>query len=145
MRNLLILAAACGLAACAKSGPPTVQALDPWCRPAPAGALSAACYLTLTSNGDDRLVSVASPAADKVEVHTMDMTGGIMRMGPLTDGLKLPRNKAVALTPGAEHVMLIGPKAEVAVGTSVSLTLTFDKAPPLMVTAPVRPAVLPGG
>ncbi len=89
--------------------------------------------------------AVASPAADKVEVHTMDMTGGIMRMGPLTDGLKLPRNKAVALTPGTEHVMLIGPKAEVAVGTSVTLTLTFDKAPPLTVTAPVRPAVLPGG
>ena len=148
MRALILTLAVAGaaLAACGPSNaPPMVQALDAWCRPAPEGALSAACYLTLTSNGDDRLVSVATPAADKAEVHTMSMDGGIMRMAPLADGLALPRNKAVALTPGAEHLMLVGPRETFSEGRTISLTLTFEKAPAMTISATVRPAPLPGG
>ncbi len=64
----------------AQAAPAKVQVTDAWCRAVPAGALSSACYLTLTAKTDDRLVSVQTSAAASAEVHSMDMSGGMMRM-----------------------------------------------------------------
>jgi len=124
--------------------PATVAVTDAWCRPTPAGALAAACYLTLTASADDRLAGVETPLADRGEIHTMDMTGGVMRMRRLDDGLALPKSKPVALKPGAEHVMLIAPKQQLAEGGSVPLTLKFAKAPAQTVTASIRLPALTG-
>ena len=136
----LVLAAAC---APAPQAPATVVVTDAWCRAAPVGALAGGCYLILTASADDRLVSVATPAAERAEIHSMDMTGGVMRMRQLKDGLALPAGKAVALKPGAEHVMIIGPKQTLAAGGAVPLTLTFKKAPPQKISAPIRDAAAP--
>ncbi|OYX35812.1 MAG: hypothetical protein B7Y99_02765 [Caulobacterales bacterium 32-69-10] len=121
-----------------------VEVRDAWCRAAPVGALAGGCFVTLTARADDRLVAVETPAADHGEIHTMSMTDGVMRMRRLIDGLDLPAGKAVALRPGAEHLMIIGPKAPLAAGGTVRLTLRFAKAPPAVVTAPVRSAPTPG-
>jgi copper(I)-binding protein len=135
----LALLTALGLAAAppAHAGP-SVRVADAWCRAAPVGATTAACYLTLTASADDRLLSVSTPAADHGEVHTMSMTGGVMRMRQLADGLALPAGRPVALRPGAEHLMIIGPRRTVAAGDSLALTLRFAKAPAVKVKAPVR-------
>jgi periplasmic copper chaperone A len=126
----------------AAAKPPTVKVADAWCRPAPKGALTAGCYVTLTASADDRLISVETPAAARGEIHTMSMAGGVMRMRKL-DGIALPAGKPVALKPGAEHVMLIGPKATLTPGATVALTLRFKSAAPVTVTAPVRTAPAP--
>lgn len=133
----LTLAAGC---APATQAPAAVAVTGAWCRAAPVGALTGGCYLTLTATADDRLVSVATPAARRAEIHSMDMTGGVMRMRQVKDGLALPAGKAVSLKPGAEHVMIIGPKQTLAAGGTVPLTLTFKKAPPQKISAPVRDA-----
>ncbi len=111
-----------------------------WCRAAPVGAPTGGCYLTLTSDSDDRLVSVATPAARRAEIHTMNMTGGVMRMRQVKDGLALPAGKAVALKPGGEHLMIIGPKTPLAAGGTLPLTLTFRKAPPQTLRVKIRDA-----
>lgn len=136
----LTLAAGC---APATQAPAAVAVTGAWCRAAPVGALAGGCYFTLTSSADDRLVSVATPAAKRAEIHSMDMTGGVMRMRQLKDGLALPAGKAVALKPGAEHLMIIGPKQPLAAGGNVPLTLTFKTAPPQKINAPIRDAAAP--
>lgn len=136
----LSLAAGC---APATQAPAAVAVTGAWCRAAPVGAQTGGCYLTLTASADDRLVSVATPAAKRAEIHSMDMTGGVMRMRQLKDGLALPAGKAITLKPGAEHLMIIGPRQTLAAGGSVPLTLTFRKAPPQTVNAPVRNAAAP--
>lgn len=116
-----------------------VRVDDPWCRPTPNGAKVGACYLTLTAEGaDDRLVSVSSALAGSVQIHEMKMADGMMSMAELPGGLALPAGQAVALKPGSTHLMLIDLKEPLAEGGVASLTLTFEKAAPLGVHAPVR-------
>ena len=139
MRRLTMLAVL-ALAGC--SGEPkaaSVQALDPWCRPSAAGAYTAACYVTLTADSDETLVSASSPLAARVEIHATDIDAqGVARMTLREDGLALPKNRAVAFKAGADHLMLIDPARALADGDSVPLALTFRNAPPMTVQAQVR-------
>ena len=146
MKTLTLIAVSTvALATSAHAAPAAkVAATDAWCRPTVAGALAAGCYVTLTAKAEDRLVSVESPAAARGEIHTMSMDGGVMRMRQLTDGLALPAGKAVALKPGADHIMLIGPKAQLKEGAKVPMTLKFKSAPPVTVEAVVKTPPMPG-
>jgi len=134
----LVLLSGCG----AGGEPPQVQVLDAWCRPVPAGVRTAACYVTLTANVNDRLLAVSTPAAERVEIHTTVMDGDVMRMVKLDDGLRLPRNQAVALRTGGDHLMLFGPGRAFVEGQTISLTLTFDQAQPAVIEASIRRSAL---
>lgn len=146
MKTLTLIAVSTvALASAAQAAPAAkVTATDAWCRPTVAGALAAGCYVTLTAKGEDRLVSVESPAASRGEIHTMSMDGGVMRMRQLTEGLALPAGKAVALKPGADHIMLIGPKAQLKDGAKTPLTLKFKSGASLTIDAVVRTPPMPG-
>ena len=145
MKPLLSALAVAALAvpSLAAAASPAVKVTDAWCRAAPKGALAGGCYLTLTAGADDRLVAVETPAAGRAEIHTMSMDGGVMRMRKLADGVALPAGKPVALKPGAEHLMLIGPKIALTPGAKVALTLRFRSAPPVTVSVPVKAAPMP--
>ena len=141
MKRILILTAATILAACSAQ-PETpklavVEVTDALCRPTPNGRDTTACYAVLTASTDDRLVSVASPIAGTGEVHEMKTENGVMSMAELKDGLPLPAGQAVALAPGGTHIMLFQLATPLAVGDTVSLTLTFEHAEPLGVRATV--------
>ncbi len=98
-----------------------------WARATPGKAETGAVYLTLVSPSADKLVSAATPAAKKAQLHTMTMTGMVMKMRPLA-ALDIPAGKPVALKPGGLHIMLIGLAKPLRQGQSFPLTLTFDKA-----------------
>jgi len=134
--SVLAAIAALGFGSHALAAPAPVKVSDAWCRPAPAGAASAGCYLTLAAARADSLKSVTTPAAERVEIHDMDMSGGMMRMSTI-DVLLLPAGRPVALQPGAMHLMLIRPTAALASGSVVSITLQFGKAAPITIKAPV--------
>lgn len=144
-------ALSCSLAACSPpaekvEAPPAaavgVQAADAWCRPSPKGARVGACYLTLTAGQTDRFTGFTTPAAATPQIHTMSTEGGMMQMRQLTEGLALPAGEAVALKPGAEHLMLIDLAQPLVEGAQVTLALMFETAPALTVQAVVRaPAV----
>jgi periplasmic copper chaperone A len=146
MKTLTLIAvSAAALASAAHAAPAAkVTATDAWCRPTVAGAMAAGCYVTLTAKGDDRLVAVETTAANHGEIHTMSMDGGVMRMRKLPDGLALPAGKAVALKPGADHLMLIGPKAQLKEGAKVPLTLKFKTGAPVTIEAVVKTPPMPG-
>lgn len=144
MKTLFLpILAVAALAGAAQAAPPArvaakVTVEGAWCRAAPKGAPAGGCYLTLTAVSADQLVSVETPAAARAEIHTMSMDGGVMRMRKLADGLALPAGQAVALKPGAEHLMVIGPKIDLVAGASVPLTLRFKFAPPVAINVPVK-------
>lgn len=112
-----------------------------WARATPAGARTGAAYLTIENRGAeaDRLTAASSPAAEKVEVHEMSMTGGIMRMRAVAGGLAVPAHGSVTLKPGGYHLMLTGLKHPLKAGETLAVTLTFAKAGAVAVSAPIRP------
>jgi copper(I)-binding protein len=121
-----------------KAGKLTLQ--HPWTR-ATAGKVGAG-YTIIVNSGTtaDQLVSATTPAADKVEIHTMTMDGGVMKMRPLPDGIVIPAGGTAKLAPGGNHLMLIGLKAPLVEGTLVPLTLNFAKAGPVKVQLKVEAA-----
>lgn len=103
---------------------------QPWARATAPTAPAGGGYLSITNKGPtpDRLVSVRSPAADKIEVHEMKMDGNIMRMREVEHGLEIAPGATVKLAPGGFHLMMMGLKGPLKQGTRVPLTLTFEKA-----------------
>ena len=74
------------------------------------------------------LLSASSPAAAKVEIHTMSMDGNVMKMRAL-DQLELKAGQKMEMKPGnGVHLMLMGLKKPLAVGDKFPLTLNFRKA-----------------
>ena len=128
--------AALSATASAQTAPPSIT--EVWARATPAGATSAAAYMTVTSPVADRLVAVAAPAAKQADLHRMTMENGIMEMRQVA-AIDLPAGKPVTLTPGGYHIMLTGLKAPLRQGGTVRLTLTFAKSGTRQVTAQVEP------
>jgi copper(I)-binding protein len=117
----------------------TLQSLridHPFARATPPGATSGGVYLTIENRGrlPDRLVRVASPAAASVELHSMMMDGNVMRMRSIA-GLDIAPGAKVALGSAGYHVMLIGLVRPLAVGDRIPVTLTFEKAGSIDVSA----------
>ena len=102
----------------------------PWSRETAPSQVVGAGFMTITNSGKtgDRLVSATSPAAREVQVHTVSMNGGVMRMRQLTAGLPIPAGATVTLQPGGYHIMLIGLKAPLKQGAMVPATLRFQRA-----------------
>lgn len=128
-----VLAAALAAAGAALAHGYTVGDLKighPWSLPSPAGAPTAAGYLTLTNTGKapERLLGADIPDVARVEIHQMSMNGGVMRMRAVSGGLLIGPGQTVTLAPGGYHLMLIGPKHPFAVGDHVMGTLRFEHA-----------------
>ncbi|XHB98256.1 copper chaperone PCu(A)C [Nitratireductor sp. ac15] len=81
-----------------------------------------------TGAGDDRLLSLTSPRAGKVEVHSMEMNNDVMVMRPVKGGLTIPAGETVTLEPGGLHVMFMQVEKGFQEGESIPLTLQFEKA-----------------
>jgi copper(I)-binding protein len=99
------------------------------------GAPAGAGYLTITNTGpsDDRLVGGSSPVSARLEIHEMSMSGGVMKMRPVTGGLVIPSGQTVTLRPGGYHIMLIGLKSPLRLDDRFTATLQFQKAGPVRV------------
>jgi copper(I)-binding protein len=102
----------------------------PWARQTAPGQSVGGGFLTVRNSGKqaDRLLGATSPAAARVEIHSMAMDGGVMRMRPVPGGFAIPAGGTLDLKPGANHLMLIGLRKPLALGTTVPLTLRFQRS-----------------
>ena len=119
----------------------TLHILGAWARPANAAMPNSAAYALLLnlSDADVQLVSASSPVAQAVELHEMVVSeDDVMQMRPLEDGILVPSGGLVQLKPGGFHVMLIGLNHELAVDSSISLTLGFADETMLELEVPVQ-------
>ena len=96
-------------------------------------------FITIVNKGTeaDRLVSAASPAAGEVQLHEMAMEGGVMKMRQLKDGIPVPAGATVTLQPNGLHLMFMHLKQAFVEGTTIPVTLTFEKAGTVTVQLPV--------
>lgn len=105
---------------------PTVE--HAWARATVAAVKTGAAYLTIVGHGvADRLLSAATPVADRAELHDSMSEGNVIRMRPVA-GVTVPAGTSVVLTPGGTHLMLVGLKGPLTVGQHFPLTLVFENA-----------------
>ena len=113
----------------------------PWTRETAAIQSVGGGFLTIRNNGKmaDRLVSASSPSAAEVQIHTMSMDGGVMKMRQLKDGIAIPAGASIDLKPGGQHIMFIGLKKPFKQGTKIPATLKFARAGSVQVSFVVQP------
>jgi copper(I)-binding protein len=101
-----------------------------WSRATPPGARAGAGYLTLVNPVDaaDRLMSASSTVAGVTEVHEMSMTGGVMRMRHLADGLIVPARGSAVLAPGGIHLMFLDLRQPLVAGQVIRVQLRLERA-----------------
>src|SRR6202171_2709360 len=111
-----------------------------WSRATPGGAKVAGGYLTIENKGTvaDRLIGGSADIADKVQVHEMATSNGVMTMRPLDSGLTIEPGKTVKLAPGGYHLMLFDLKTPLKQGDKVPVTLEFEKAGKVKLTLDVQ-------
>jgi len=110
---------------------------DAFARATPPNAQNGAAYATISSETGDRLLSVATPAARMAQIHDTAVTDGVAKMREMEGGLEIPAGQSVALNPGGKHIMLMGLTGPLVEGAEITLTLTFEKAGAIEVSAPV--------
>ena len=111
------------LLACSKEAP-EIYITDNWVRATAEGQDVGAAYMTITSASDTSLVKVESSASDSIEIHSMSMENGIMKMRML-EQLDLKAKTPNKLTPGGFHLMLFDLKKPLKAGETVSFSLHF--------------------
>jgi copper(I)-binding protein len=143
-----VFAAVFAVAACSPAPQGTPGALtivEPWAMATPPGAAVGVGYMTIRNQTGAavRLTGGESPVAQRVEVHSMSMDGGVMTMRPVEGGLEIPAGGAVELKPDGMHLMLIGLQRPLIEGESVTLTLVFDNG--MRIDAPLSVRAMGGG
>jgi periplasmic copper chaperone A len=137
-----------------------------WARTSPSAVTNGAAYVTITAEDGDVLTgaSVDASVAAVAEVHETVMAGGgdshsgmsdttmagmsdttmAGGMGAMTmqeiPELVIPAGEAVMMKPGGYHIMLMELVEPLELGSTFTLTLTFENAGDVEVEVPVRDA-----
>ena len=124
-----------GLAACSAEPAPLVTVSEARVIALPT---SAAAYFTLANNGGrDRLLSVGTEGIGRASLHETSMDDAMMRMRSLDDGIEIPARGQVRLTSNGKHVMIQDLVRPLAAGSTIRLTLRFERQGPVEIAAPV--------
>lgn len=109
----------------AGSANPPARVSGAWVRATVPAQTASGAFLQITSPYPARLVEVASDAAERVEIHSMTMDQGVMRMRQVKE-VELPAKTPVKFSPGGFHLMLMGLKKTLKPGDEVNLSLTVS-------------------
>jgi copper(I)-binding protein len=120
-----------------------VAIMDNWVRANAPGQSVGAAYMTLLSAQDSTMIKAEADVAGAVEIHSMKMENGVMKMRMLEE-LALKAGKTEKLAPGGFHLMLFDLKKPLTAGEVVNFTLSFKDAAgnitKQQVTMPIRAA-----
>ena len=119
-----------------------VKVGDPWVRGTVKGQMATGAFMTITASEAAALVSASSPVAGVVEIHSMKMEDGVMKMRAVPR-LDLPAGTPVALDPGGYHVMLMDLKGPLKTGEMVPITLKLEGKDKAVTTLEVKAEVRP--
>lgn len=101
-----------------------VSIKNAWVRPSNPGQEVGAAYMTFLSSQDTTLISVESDITNTIEIHSMSVENGVMKMRML-DTLELQAGKPYKLEPGGFHLMLFDLKKPLIKDNQVKFLLTF--------------------
>ena len=116
----------------------TVRVSQAWVRLPAAKSRPGGAYFRMEAGSEGtRLLGVSSPAARWIELHETEMKGEIARMKHRKD-VEFPSRGELVFEPGGRHAMLFGINPNVKPGDRITLTFSFNVAPPVTVEAEVR-------
>jgi hypothetical protein len=103
----------------------------PFATPTVPGAKNGAAYFARLENKGaqpDRLLRASTPAAERVELHTMNVDSqGVMRMREV-DAIVIAPKATLQMRPGqGAHLMLMGLREPLREGASFPMTLEFER------------------
>ena len=116
---------ALSLMLCGAAAQADVTVKDAWVRGTTPAQKATGAFLQITSSDAAALLSASSPLAGVVEIHTMRMEDGVMKMRPIAK-LDLPAGKGVTLAPGGNHIMLMDLRQQMKKGDVVPITLKVE-------------------
>ena len=117
--------------------------MDAWVRmPAVTGRPAGGYFMAHGTDKADALVSAASPKAERIELHSMVMENGVMRMRA-EKSFPLPAKGVLTFKPGGSHLMLFGLAKDVKAGDTIPVTLGFQSGATVTVNADVRAVTAP--
>ena len=123
-----------------------VTVKESWVRGTTPAQKVTSAFMEITSSETAALLTASSPVAGVVEIHTMKMEDGVMKMRAIPK-LDLPAGKSVKLTPSGNHIMLMDLKQQMKKGDVVPITLKIEgkdkKVQMLEVKAEVRDLAAP--
>jgi copper(I)-binding protein len=138
---LLALLLSAGAAATEEARLGSIVVRDAMTRETTPSLTTAAVYLTLVNEGAaaDRLIGAMSPLAAAVRIHEHRMTGdGVAVMREVEGGIELAPGASLSFEPGGLHLMLTGLEERLRAGSSLPLTLRFERAGALTLEVPIR-------
>ncbi len=116
------------------------SASNAWVRLPAATGRPGAGYMVITGGAEaDALVGASSPAAQRIEIHSMVMDGGVMRMRA-EPAIAIPAGQSVEFRPGGHHLMLFGLDPALKPGERIPITLTFRSGATASISAQARAA-----
>ncbi|WP_371169370.1 copper chaperone PCu(A)C [Aliiroseovarius sp. 2305UL8-7] len=113
---------------------------DAYARASGMNAIAGAAFFEIMNHGDqdDRLIAVKSDVAKRVELHThMETADGVMKMMEVEGGFPVAAGGMHALKRGGDHVMFMGLNQPFEDGSTINITLVFEKAGEMSVEIPV--------
>ncbi|MEH6694211.1 MAG: copper chaperone PCu(A)C [Hyphomonas sp.] len=132
MKRLSLAATLIGfglLAACSSPVPEGESALEVSdayiVMPAGGQGIASGGMVVTVRGGDEMLTAATTDAADSVEIHTMSMDDGVMRMRQV-ESLPVTEKAPLVLKRGGNHLMFFGFDKTLAVGDSADIVLTFS-------------------
>jgi len=99
-----------------------VTVKDAWVRGTLPAQTVTGAFMEIVSSEDATVISASSPLSEVVEIHSMTLENGVMKMRPLSR-LALSAGTPVKLAPGGYHLMLMGLKKTITKGDVVPITL----------------------
>ncbi|MDD9177207.1 MULTISPECIES: copper chaperone PCu(A)C [Aliivibrio] len=112
---------------------------NPYTRATPPNAVNSAIFMTIKNDGDkDRtLVSATTSAANKVELHTVIKTDGMMKMREV-ESITIAKNSDTILKPGGLHIMLFELTGPLKEEEFIDVNLNFANGDKEVFKAPVK-------
>jgi copper(I)-binding protein len=110
---------------------------DPPAREMPEG-VPVSLWIQNDSDEEDRLLGGSTPLAQCVELRRAFLVNGRRETAPVPEGIVIPAQTIMTLEPGKSHVALVGLRTDLVQGETFPLTLRFERAGEVTVTARVR-------
>jgi hypothetical protein len=116
-----------------------LQVRHPWSRATPPGAKVGVGYMEIRNRGSqpDRLLSVTTTVAKRVEMHVTQREGEVMKMRQV-QSFEIPARERFALRPGGAHFMLVDLARPLEKGERFTMTLRFERAGELEIELEVQ-------
>ena len=121
----IILTLAMFIALSANAANLEVTVNDVWGKATAPGQDNGTIQFSIVSKKEAKLVSISSPVAGTVEIHSMVHEDGMMKMRPV-EFIALPAEKSVDLRKTGNHVMLLNLKQPLKAGDTIPLILTIE-------------------